>query len=253
MPKLLLIQSRTTSGRRDFRLLTPPTGYVGSKPGIRRCRARSHARRRLRGSAPPRPARAGRARIPGHPVRLHRLAARAARQRRRTGHHPRPGPGARTRRRRCGDRRAQPPAARPARRGPAAQALAVGNGLARRAQGPYALRRVTVRRSTSTADFERLVDGRSLTRVLARDRALTEGYAMHPAGRTAGPPPPRLNTPGHPYRGGGLAGPRGGRRTRGRDAGRAVRPAPGHLPDGAPGTARRRGRGPVPVGASMDA
>ncbi|GGV41966.1 polysaccharide deacetylase family protein [Streptomyces griseoflavus] len=59
-----------------------------------------------------------------------------------------------------------------------AQALAVGNGLARRAQGPYALRRVTVRRSTSAADFERLVEGRSLTRVFARDRALTKGYAM---------------------------------------------------------------------------
>ncbi|MGC3002134.1 polysaccharide deacetylase family protein [Streptomyces sp. G35A] len=59
-----------------------------------------------------------------------------------------------------------------------AQALAVGNGLARRAQGPYALRRVTVRRSTDPAEFERLVEGRSLTRVFARDRALTKGYAM---------------------------------------------------------------------------
>ncbi|WAX80814.1 polysaccharide deacetylase family protein [Streptomyces sp. KMM 9044] len=59
-----------------------------------------------------------------------------------------------------------------------AQALAVGNGLARRAQGPYALRRVTVRRSTDTAGFERLVDGRDLTRVFVRDRALTKGYAV---------------------------------------------------------------------------
>ncbi|MGY0066407.1 polysaccharide deacetylase family protein [Streptomyces sp. QTS137] len=59
-----------------------------------------------------------------------------------------------------------------------AQALAVGNGLARRAQGPYALRRVTVRRSTDTAEFERLVDGRDLTRVFVRDRALTKGYAV---------------------------------------------------------------------------
>ncbi|MFF9487238.1 polysaccharide deacetylase family protein [Streptomyces sp. NPDC014676] len=59
-----------------------------------------------------------------------------------------------------------------------AQALAVGNGLARRAQGPYALRRVTVRRSTSAAEFERLVEGRAVARTFARDRALTKGYAM---------------------------------------------------------------------------
>ncbi|WP_369215180.1 polysaccharide deacetylase family protein [Streptomyces flavofungini] len=59
-----------------------------------------------------------------------------------------------------------------------AQSLAVGNSLARRAQGPYALRRVTVRRSTGTDEFERLVEGRAVTRTFARDRALTKGYAM---------------------------------------------------------------------------
>ncbi|WP_152859992.1 polysaccharide deacetylase family protein [Streptomyces acidicola] len=59
-----------------------------------------------------------------------------------------------------------------------AQALAVGNGLARRAQGPYALRRVTVRRSTGIEEFERLVEGRAIARTFARDRALTKGYAM---------------------------------------------------------------------------
>ncbi|MFI2428286.1 polysaccharide deacetylase family protein [Streptomyces sp. NPDC018955] len=59
-----------------------------------------------------------------------------------------------------------------------AQALAVGNDLARRAQGPYALRRVTVRRSTSAAEFERLVEGRAVARTFARDRALTKGYAV---------------------------------------------------------------------------
>ncbi|MFF6782209.1 polysaccharide deacetylase family protein [Streptomyces sp. NPDC012510] len=58
------------------------------------------------------------------------------------------------------------------------QALAVGNALARRAQGPYALRRVTVRRSTGIAEFERLVEGRAIARDFARDRALTKGYAM---------------------------------------------------------------------------
>ncbi|MFJ6726681.1 polysaccharide deacetylase family protein [Streptomyces sp. NPDC091281] len=59
-----------------------------------------------------------------------------------------------------------------------AQALAVGNALARRAQGPYALRRVTVRRTTDDAEFVRLLEGRSVGRVFARDRALTKGYAV---------------------------------------------------------------------------
>ena len=59
-----------------------------------------------------------------------------------------------------------------------AQALAVGNDLARRRQGPYALRRVTVRRSTGVEEFARLVEGRAIARNFARDRALTQGYAM---------------------------------------------------------------------------
>lgn len=59
-----------------------------------------------------------------------------------------------------------------------AQALAVGNSLARRRQGPYALRRVTVRRSTGIEAFERLVEGRAIARTFARDRVLTKGYAM---------------------------------------------------------------------------
>jgi peptidoglycan/xylan/chitin deacetylase (PgdA/CDA1 family) len=59
-----------------------------------------------------------------------------------------------------------------------AQALAVGNGLAHRRQGPYALRRVTVRHSTSIQEFERLVEGRAIARTFARDRALTKGYSM---------------------------------------------------------------------------
>ncbi|MEY9489607.1 peptidoglycan/xylan/chitin deacetylase (PgdA/CDA1 family) [Streptomyces calvus] len=67
-----------------------------------------------------------------------------------------------------------------------AQALAVGNGLARRAQGPYALRRVTVRRSTGAAAFERLVEGRGIARTFARDRALTKGYAVVRRARQAG-------------------------------------------------------------------
>ncbi|WP_391647940.1 polysaccharide deacetylase family protein [Streptomyces violarus] len=59
-----------------------------------------------------------------------------------------------------------------------AQALAVGNGLARRAQGPYALRRVTVRRGTGIDEFERVIEGRAIARTFARDRALTKGYAL---------------------------------------------------------------------------
>ncbi|MEU2583768.1 polysaccharide deacetylase family protein [Streptomyces avermitilis] len=58
------------------------------------------------------------------------------------------------------------------------QSLAVGNALARRRQGPYALRRVTVRRSTGVEEFTRLVEGRAIALAFARDRALTKGYAM---------------------------------------------------------------------------
>jgi peptidoglycan/xylan/chitin deacetylase (PgdA/CDA1 family) len=67
-----------------------------------------------------------------------------------------------------------------------AQALAVGNALARRRQGPYALRRVTVRRSTGAEEFERLVEGRAVARGFARDRALTKGYAMVRRARQVG-------------------------------------------------------------------
>ncbi|MBM7170837.1 polysaccharide deacetylase family protein [Streptomyces sp. G44] len=59
-----------------------------------------------------------------------------------------------------------------------AQALAVGNGLARRAQGPYALRRVTVRRSTGEGEYARLVGGHELTRPFARYHVLAKGYAV---------------------------------------------------------------------------
>jgi peptidoglycan/xylan/chitin deacetylase (PgdA/CDA1 family) len=59
-----------------------------------------------------------------------------------------------------------------------AQALAVGNGLARRRQGPYALHRVTVRRGTDATEFARLLEGRAISRNFAKDRALTKGYAV---------------------------------------------------------------------------
>ncbi|MFC5215833.1 polysaccharide deacetylase family protein [Streptomyces coerulescens] len=58
------------------------------------------------------------------------------------------------------------------------QALAVNNGLARRRQGPYALTRLTVRRTTGIEEFGRMVEGRAIARTFARDRALTKGYAV---------------------------------------------------------------------------
>ncbi|MEV8226379.1 polysaccharide deacetylase family protein [Streptomyces sp. NPDC079167] len=67
-----------------------------------------------------------------------------------------------------------------------AQALAVGNGLARRRQGPYALERVTVRRGTGAAEFARLVEGRAVTRTFAVDRVLTKGFAVVRGTRRAG-------------------------------------------------------------------
>lgn len=67
-----------------------------------------------------------------------------------------------------------------------AQALAVGNALAERRQGPYALERVTVRRATGIEEFQRLVEGRAVGRAFARDRVLTKGYAMIRRGRRAG-------------------------------------------------------------------
>ncbi|MER8072530.1 polysaccharide deacetylase family protein [Streptomyces sp. NPDC094034] len=68
-----------------------------------------------------------------------------------------------------------------------AQSLAVRNALARRSQGPYALARVTVRRTTGIEDFSRLVEGRSVGRAFAGDRVLTKGYAMVRRARRAGP------------------------------------------------------------------
>lgn len=72
------------------------------------------------------------------------------------------------------------------------QALAVGNALAARRQGPYALARLTVRRRTDTEEFARIVEGRGLVRAFARDRVLTKGYAVVRRARQA----VRLCTPG---------------------------------------------------------
>ncbi|MBR7676302.1 polysaccharide deacetylase family protein [Streptomyces daliensis] len=65
------------------------------------------------------------------------------------------------------------------------QSLAVNNALARRTQGPYALTRYTVRRSTDLAEFQRLVEGRPLGRDFALDKVLGRGYAVVRRGRRA--------------------------------------------------------------------
>ncbi|NGO09055.1 polysaccharide deacetylase family protein [Streptomyces sp. HC44] len=59
-----------------------------------------------------------------------------------------------------------------------AQAVAVGNALASPRQGPFSLRRVTMRRSTGCEEFARLVEGRAMARTFAGDRALTKSYAL---------------------------------------------------------------------------
>jgi hypothetical protein len=45
---------------------------------------------------------------------------------------------------------------------------------------------VTVRRSTGIEEFERLVEGRAIARNFARDRVLTQGYAVVRRARQAG-------------------------------------------------------------------
>ncbi|MFD4768151.1 polysaccharide deacetylase family protein [Streptomyces niveus] len=65
------------------------------------------------------------------------------------------------------------------------QSLAVGNTRAHRTQGPHALQRLTIRRSTTTAEFEHLLTARSPGRAFAVDRTLTKGYALVRAARRA--------------------------------------------------------------------
>ncbi|WP_042376080.1 polysaccharide deacetylase family protein [Streptacidiphilus melanogenes] len=66
-----------------------------------------------------------------------------------------------------------------------AGACAVANTLARPAQGPYALARLTVRRRTELSTFRRLVQGVGVTRHYLADRALTKGYAVVRRTRTS--------------------------------------------------------------------
>jgi peptidoglycan/xylan/chitin deacetylase (PgdA/CDA1 family) len=59
-----------------------------------------------------------------------------------------------------------------------AYAFAVGNALATARSDLFALPRLTVRRSTTVADFGRMVQGQAVARTFASDRALTKGWAM---------------------------------------------------------------------------
>lgn len=63
-------------------------------------------------------------------------------------------------------------------------ACAVANDLARPAQGPYALARLTISRRTGSTAFRQLVQGREVTRHYLADRALTKGYAAVRRART---------------------------------------------------------------------
>ncbi|WP_344529980.1 polysaccharide deacetylase family protein [Streptomyces albiaxialis] len=58
------------------------------------------------------------------------------------------------------------------------QSLAVNNALASTRQSPFALTRLTVRRTTGIEEFARLVEGRAIGRTFARDRVLGKGYAV---------------------------------------------------------------------------
>jgi peptidoglycan/xylan/chitin deacetylase (PgdA/CDA1 family) len=57
-------------------------------------------------------------------------------------------------------------------------ACAVANGMAGTGQSPYAVPRLTIRRSTSLELFERIVSGRGLARTFLKDRAATKGWAV---------------------------------------------------------------------------
>lgn len=80
--------------------------------------------------------------------------------------------------------------------------LSVGNAMARPTQGAYALRRLTVRRSTGIEEFERLVEDRWIGPNFVVDRLLTQGFAVgrisQRAARRAWDPVPDATSPQAP-------------------------------------------------------
>jgi peptidoglycan/xylan/chitin deacetylase (PgdA/CDA1 family) len=59
-----------------------------------------------------------------------------------------------------------------------AGACVVGNALATAHCDPYAVRRLTIRRSTSLDTFDRIVHGRHIPAIFMADRARTKGWAV---------------------------------------------------------------------------
>lgn len=57
-------------------------------------------------------------------------------------------------------------------------ACAVGNVIARPGQDPYALPRLTIRRSTRPATFDCVASGRKESVIFLKDRALTKGFSV---------------------------------------------------------------------------
>lgn len=63
------------------------------------------------------------------------------------------------------------------------QAAAVANAMSCSADDPWAVPRLTIKRSAPLASYRELVHGRSLSRLYRLDHALTAGYAMVRRGR----------------------------------------------------------------------
>jgi len=59
-----------------------------------------------------------------------------------------------------------------------AHAYAVGNAMAGPRQDAFALRRLTIRRSTTPATFAMIAGGRKESVIFLKDRSVTKGYAM---------------------------------------------------------------------------
>jgi len=59
-----------------------------------------------------------------------------------------------------------------------AYGCAVGNAMATRQSDPFALPRLTIRRSTAMTAFQDLVQGRNIPRIYLKERALTKGWAV---------------------------------------------------------------------------
>ena len=66
-----------------------------------------------------------------------------------------------------------------------AYGCAVGNAMVTRESDPFALPRLTIRRSTAMTTFQEVVQGRNIQRIYLKERALTKGWAVVRRGRAA--------------------------------------------------------------------